>query len=85
MVASSDPIWLQGAFKDLLGLFDRVGLRTNVRKTVGIVCHPCQASGNLTTEAYGRRITGTGQSYWERIKDQVACGECGEMLVVSSL
>ena len=26
-----------------------------------------------------------GQSYRERLKDQVACGECGEMLAVGSL
>ena len=40
MVISSDPAWLQGAFTTLLGLFDRVGLLTNVRKTVSIVFHP---------------------------------------------
>ena len=62
MVASSDPVWLQGLFNALVGLFDRVGLQTNVRKTVGMVCHPCQAAGNLTTEAYGRRITEEGHS-----------------------
>ena len=41
MVASSDPQWLQGDFSTLVGLFDRVGLRTKVRKTVGMVCRPC--------------------------------------------
>ena len=57
MVASSDPAWLQGAFTALLGLFDRVGLRTNVRKNVSMVCHLCQATaGNRTQEAYGRRL-----------------------------
>ena len=65
MAASLDPAWLQGAFNALLGLFDRVGLQTNSGKTVGMVCHPCQAAGNLTTAAYGRRITGEGQSYRE--------------------
>ena len=40
-----------------------------------MVYHPCQAAVNLTTEAYGRRITGMGLSYRERLKDQVACGE----------
>ena len=60
MVESLDPGWIQGAFNTLLGLFDRVGLRTNVGKTVGMVCHPCQAAGNLTTEAYGRRVRGSG-------------------------
>ena len=38
MVASSDPRWLQGDFSTLFGMFDRVGLRTNVEKTVGMVC-----------------------------------------------
>ena len=37
VVALSDPCWLQGAFNTLVGLFDRVDLRTNVRKTVGMV------------------------------------------------
>ena len=63
MVASSDPRWLQGTFNTLVGLFDRVGLRTNVGKTVSMVCHPCQAAGKLTTEAYGRRVTGVGPTY----------------------
>ena len=61
MVASSDPVWLQGAFNALVGLFDRVGLQTNVEKTVGMVCHPCQATGgNITQTAYRRRLTGEG-------------------------
>ena len=41
MVTLSDPAWLQGAFNALVGLFDKVGLQTNVGKTVGMVCHPC--------------------------------------------
>ena len=73
MVDSSDPVCLQGAFNSLVGLFDRVGLQTNVGKTVGMVFHPCQATGHLTTEAYGRRITGMGKSYRERLRYQVAC------------
>ena len=85
MVASLDPVWLQGAFNALVGLFDRVGLQTNVGKTVGMVCHPCQAAGNITTAAYGRRITGEGHSYRERLRDRVACEECGELLAVGSL
>ena len=40
MVASSDPQWLQDTFSTLVGLFNRVGLDTNARKTVGMVCHP---------------------------------------------
>ena len=37
MVALSYPCWFQAAFNILVGLFDRVGLRTNVGKTVGMV------------------------------------------------
>ena len=68
MVASSDPVWLQGAFNALKGLFERVVLQTNVGKTVSMVCHPCQAAGNPTTSAYRRRITGEIQSYKERLR-----------------
>ena len=85
MVASLDPVWLQGVFNTLLGLFGRVGLRTNVGKKFGMVYHPCQAAVKLTTEAYMRRITGMGPYYRERLKYQVACGECGDMLTVGSL
>ena len=77
MVTLSNAVWLQGTFNALVGLFGRVSLQTNVGKTVGMLCHPCQAAGNLATAAYGRRITGGGQSYRERLRDQVACEECG--------
>ena len=60
MVASSDPQWIQGAFNTLVGLFDRVGLRKCFGKTVGMVCHPCQAAGNISEAEYGRRVTGEG-------------------------
>ena len=32
MFASSDPRWLQWAFTQLVGLFNRVGLKTNCKK-----------------------------------------------------
>ena len=53
MVALSGPRWLQSAFSTLVGLFDRVGLQNNVRKTVGMVCRPCQAEGTQLGAAYG--------------------------------
>ena len=37
LVASNDPEWLQGVFDTLTGLFYRVGIQTNVRKTVGML------------------------------------------------
>ena len=68
MVALSDPQWLQGAFNTMVGLIDRVGLQTNVKKTVGMVCCPCLAAGNLSEAIYGRRITGEGPTYREKLK-----------------
>ena len=86
MVVSSDPTWLQGAFTALVAIFDRVGLMTNVGKTVRMVCHPCQVGyRNRTEEAYGRRITGEESSYAEIQWERVACGECGEFLAVGSM
>ena len=76
MVASSDPAWLQVAFNALVGLFERMYMQTNVGKTVSMVCHPCQAVVNITQAAYGRRITGEGNSYKERQRDRVECEEC---------
>ena len=38
MLASSDPEWLQWDFTQLVGLFDRVGLKTNCKKTVSMTC-----------------------------------------------
>ena len=64
MVGALDPAWLQGAFSALVAIFDRVGLQTNVDKTVSMACHPCRAGyGNCTTEGYRQRITGDGSSF----------------------
>ena len=85
MVASSDPVWIQGAFNALVSLFDRVRLKNIVRKTVIMVYHPFQTAGNLTMEAYRRSITGVVQSYKERLRKQVAGKEFREILAVTSL
>ena len=86
MVVSSDPTWLQGAFNALVDIFDRLGLLTNVGKTVSMVCHPGGVgTRNRTEEAYSRRITGVGRSYAERQHERVACEECGEVIAVGSM
>ena len=67
MVVSSDPACLQGAESALVAIFDRVGLRTNVNKTVSMACHLCRAgSGNRNTAGYSRRLTGVGKTFKER-------------------
>ena len=37
--------WIQTVFYMLTGLFDPVGLKANIKKNVGTVCHLCQAAG----------------------------------------
>ena len=86
MVGASDPEWLQGAFSALVAIFDRVGLQTNVDKTVRMACQPCRAgSGNRSAEGYRRRVTGEGKSFRERQRERVACGECGVEIAAGSL
>ena len=45
LVASTDPGWIQSTVDTPTGIFGQVGLQTNVHKTVGMVCEPCQAAG----------------------------------------
>ena len=66
MVALLDPRWIQCKFYTLVGLFDRVGLRKNVGKTVFMVYRPCHAAGNQSEAAYGRRITVEEPKYREQ-------------------
>ena len=77
MFASSDPRWIQLAFSTLVGLLDRVGLKTNVGNTVGMVCHPYKADGMQSEAECGRRVTGTGPSYREMQRGRIQCKECG--------
>ena len=81
MVVSLEPAWIQGAFSALVAIFYRVGLRTNVNKTVSMACHPCRAgAGNRTEAGYSRRLTGLGKTYAERQRERVVCGECGTVI-----
>ena len=64
IIASSDPGWIQGEFSDLVGMFDRVGLKKKIVNTVKMVCRPCQVAGTQSEAAYKRRMTGVVPSYW---------------------
>ena len=85
MLASSDPQWLQWAFAQLIGLFDRVGLNMNTGKTVSMTCRPCTAAGNWSEEAYGRLMTGEGLAFRERKREMVDGRDCGKEVVAGSL
>ena len=70
MVASTDPGWLQSGFDLLTGLFEHVGLQTNVRKTVGVVCRPFRAAELQADKAYTQRMTGEERSFKERERER---------------
>ena len=52
LLASPRPVRIQETMDVLTGLFDRVGMRTNVDKTVGMVCQPCHTSGRQFEVVY---------------------------------
>ena len=85
IVASSDPRWLQWAFNTLVILFDCVVLKKNVGKTVSMTCRPCQAAGNQSEAAYGRKMTGERMTYQERKRERVECGDCRKGMAAGSL
>ena len=72
-------------FSTLVGMFDRVVLKKNTGKAVGMVCRPCQAEGTQSEAACERRVTGVEPSYRERQCVQVQCSECGEEMTLGLL
>ena len=75
MLASSDPQWLQWDFTQLVGIFDRVGLKTNCIKTFSITCGPCSTPGNRSEKTYGRLMTGDGPTPRESKRERITCGD----------
>ena len=62
----------------MVGMFDRLGMKTNVRNTVGMFFLPFQAERTQSEAAYEQRMTGAGPSYREKQCVQVQCTECRE-------
>ena len=85
MLASSDPQWLQWAFTQLVGMFDRLGLNTNTEKMVIMTCRPSTQQGIRSEEAYGRLMTGEGPTFRERNRERVTYGDCGKEVAAESL
>ena len=77
--------WLQHAIDVLSGLFEPVGLRTNINKTKCMSCMPGHISDQMSTAAYKHHMEGTGLSHRERQCRRVECSECGVELAASSL
>ena len=52
MIASTYPDLLRWEFNTLTGLFDRLGIWTNFRNLVGMLCCPFPTVGTHSEESY---------------------------------
>jgi hypothetical protein len=83
LIASHDPVWLQESFDVLIGLFERIGLFTNVAKTKAMVCIPGQIQEGYTEEEYADYKSPTETSA-DRKRRRVDCKICGASLAAGS-
>lgn len=72
-LASRCTTWLQSSLQVLIGLFSRVGLETNISKTQSMTCFPHSIRGPLSDLVYRKRMSGEGESHWERQRARVVC------------
>jgi hypothetical protein len=63
LAAARDPEWLQEAMNVLIGLFEQVGLQTNVTKTKAMTCTPGHIHGQRDPGVYQHMREGTGLSH----------------------
>ena len=73
IVASTQPERLQGVFNVLTDLSDRVGFRSNTRKTVSMACQPFHAPAIMSVVADDIQEMGRGPAYQERQMMRVQC------------
>jgi hypothetical protein len=83
-LASRDPDFLQQALDVLVGLFARVGLETNMKKTQTIICTPGRIRTQLPKASYQRMKRGlVTAEEWDSRK--VQCRQCGTSTTASSM
>ena len=83
LIVARDPVQLQCAFDSLYALFDRVGLKTNTKKTELLVLLPGRIRTCLNADAYKARMSNLYRE--ERRGRRVSCPECGKGMAVGSL
>ena len=85
LITSMRATGLQRVFDTLMELFDRVGLRTNVAKTVSMACQIFRVLGVHSSEAYRLWMTGEGQTYRNQLHQRVQFPDCDVDLAAGSL
>jgi hypothetical protein len=83
-LASRDPDFLQRALDVIVGLFDRVGLETNIQKMQAMICTPGRICTQLPEDSYawmhgGMTLAGEWESW------MVVCCQCDTLVQASSL
>ena len=83
-LASRDPEFLQRALNVIVGLFSRVGLKTNAQKTQTMICTPGRICIQLLEDSYARLCGGTTLAgEWD--SRMVVCCQCNTSMTANSL
>lgn len=79
LLASTNPNWLQKSFDSLVLLFARMGLKTNVKKTVSMTCTPHVKLPEYSKTAYDRYARNNrGEALHDNSPmPRVECTQCG--------
>ena len=78
------PEWLQESFATLVGMFERVGLRTNAQKTKVMTCIPGRIRVSRTEEVYTDFCHGAS-THAARKRLRVECNICNQSMQAASL
>ena len=81
-IAVRKPILAQKVLKELLRMFDRVGLQINLGKTKAIICTPGFTLSQKDEVAYKHMDTGEGSTFRYRNKTRASCEYCRATMVV---
>jgi hypothetical protein len=84
LVESTDPTELQRDIDEMVGLFEKVGLRTNEIKTQYMIVRAAKAPAAMKKRVYDR-IKNGGQSYDTWKKQSTTCGICDKEMTKASL
>ena len=75
VVGLRDPEWIQGELNMLIGLFLRYGLVATVAKSKATTCQKGKLWSSMSKDVVGRRCTGRGSTYHERLRRRITyCG-----------
>ena len=83
-LASRDAAFLQHALDAFVEIFERVGLQTNMSKTLTMICTPGQIRTQQPTESYRQMQRGRVMALEWNSRD-IKCRQCGKVLQASSL